>query len=93
MNEVLRGAGVGVVAGGVAGLVGELGVLLLLQLTGADVWYVGLALFWGVVLGAVVGAYAGWRGRWPDVRSRAVVAAAPGFVAGIVAMTMQWSVG
>lgn len=90
MREVGQGALVGIVAGCVAGVVGELGVLLVLALYPTDVAIVGFALLWSVVLGTVIGAFAGWRGLWVQPLRRGVVAAAPGFMAGAVAMTLQY---
>lgn len=84
------GALLGALAGLVAGLVGELGVLLVSVLFPTDVRVLGFAITWSVLLGTGLGAYAGWRGLWPDRTRRAVVAAAPGFVAGFVAMLMQF---
>lgn len=91
MNRVVEGAIVGLVGGLAAGAVGEMLVFAVSKIFPTDVLIVGFALVWAVPLGALVGAVCGWRGWVPQRLRRAVAAAVPGLLAGVVAAVMQWS--
>lgn len=74
-----------------AGLLGELAVLLVLELFPTDVQIAGFVMVWAVPLGVAIGAITGWRGWLGSWRARAVAAAIPGLLAGVVVALMQWA--
>lgn len=63
----------------------------MLELFPTDVLISRFAMFWAVLLGVAIGAITGWRGWLSSWRGRAVAAAIPGLLAGVVAALMQWA--
>lgn len=89
MKRTLRGTAIGLLTGTAIGIVGELVLVAIREFFPTDVAYVGFVLIWAAPLGALVGAICGWRDWFFDARRLATVAAAPGFVAGVLAVIIQ----
>ncbi len=91
LRNILRGAGVGLLAGLAVGALGEIAVLIVREMFPTDVAIVGFVLILAVPLGGIVGALGGWLDSLADTRRLATVAAVPGLIAGIFTVAIQLS--
>jgi hypothetical protein len=87
----VKGASLGLLAGVVSGLLGELMVLVVSRIFPTDVLIVGFALVWAVPLGIAVGAAGEWFGWFSNNLRLLLASSAPGLLAGAAAALIQWS--